>query len=210
MTTLSDPNDIGALIDALKAEQHRRTQERTDAGEQPTIVVTGIPGDPARGSHNDDGGPVTVIYTGVPRAGDPPSEYDDAPPLHSYPSGELAAELALTGPATASSGLSLGPGEAASETATLGAVSSQPTQTPTCIYAVVRFAGENDPGEIAEGLWSVAGDELVVTSLTGQPLGRHQLREGEDAQRVVRQMLRESSAASAFSRPLRYPKTNVV
>jgi hypothetical protein len=106
MSKLNEPSKIDALIDALRAEQNRRLQERMDAGELPTIVVTGVPraGDADVRSFCDDGGPITVVITGVPRTGDPDFEYD-APPSCPF-SGPERDE-----PTTCTSEPSLRPGE---------------------------------------------------------------------------------------------------
>jgi hypothetical protein len=197
MPTLNDPNDIGALIDALKAEQHRRTQERMDAGEQSTIVITGIPGEP-RGP--DNGGPITVVITGVPRAGDPDFEYD-APPSCPF----SGPERDEPSPATSSSGQPLPPGEEAADVT--GALPV--TSAPIYIWTTIRMPTEDDPGEIAEGHYSIEGDDVVVTDTAGKPLGRHPLQEGEDPIRAARQILRGAAQERSFSAPIRYPRAGV-
>jgi hypothetical protein len=215
MPTLSDPNNIEALLDALKSEKRRRLQERVDAGEQAPVIVMGLPGGAADRGPDDDG-PITVIITGVPCAGDPPSEYErrKAAPLHPSPEqsslGEKpAAVQALTGeipsPSPASTTVAtLGHGETAREAAS-DTVSAQSTY----IWVTIRPPTDGDPGEIAEGLYSVAGDEVVVTDRAGKRLGTQTLQPDEDARRMARQILRAAAADQSFSAPIRYPRAVV-
>jgi hypothetical protein len=201
MPTLSDPDDIDALLDALKAEKHRRLQERVDAGERPAVIVTGIPGASTEYSF-DDGGPITIVITGVPRAGDPPSEDDKdyfephGPSSPVAPAAEQPSNGGNPSPSPASTTGAPLPGEAASE----AAGSSVPPAT--YIWVTIMPPTDGDPGEIAEGLYTVGDNEVTVTDVSGKHIGTRFL-EGEDPLRVARRILR--SVAGERSR-IHYPK----
>ena len=65
---------------------------------------------------------------------------------------------------------------------------------------------DDDPGEIAEGWFSVDGRTVTVTGANGKYIASRVLTAGEDARVVAKQLLRENTPESdAFNRRLSYP-----
>ena len=69
---------------------------------------------------------------------------------------------------------------------------------------------DDDPGEIAEGWFSIDGKVLTVTDANGRYVGSRAMLEGEDARVVAKQLLRERRPRRArFNRPLSYPNAGL-
>jgi hypothetical protein len=68
--------------------------------------------------------------------------------------------------------------------------------------------GKRDCGEVAEGDWSVHGDELIL-KMGKEPATAHPLM-GRSPTVVARKALHEQVNKSAFHRRLRYPTTGIV
>ena len=66
---------------------------------------------------------------------------------------------------------------------------------------------DEDPGEVAEGWFSIDGKVLTVTDTNGKYVGSRAMLEGEDARVVAKQLLREKKAPESedFNRRLSYP-----
>jgi hypothetical protein len=76
---------------------------------------------------------------------------------------------------------------------------------------VRRCRDDDDPGEIAEGWFSVddAG-QVMVTNANGKYVGSRAMLEGEDARVVAKQLLREKTPeAEGFNRRLSYPNAGL-
>ena len=69
---------------------------------------------------------------------------------------------------------------------------------------------DDDPGEIAEGWFSIDGKVLTVTDANGRHVGSRAMLEGEDARVVAKRLLREKTPeAESFNRPLSYPNAGL-
>ena len=70
---------------------------------------------------------------------------------------------------------------------------------------------DDDPGEIAEGWFSIDGKVLTVTDANGRHVGSRAMLEGEDARVVAKQLLRGKKAPEeeSFNRPLSYPNAGL-
>ena len=83
--------------------------------------------------------------------------------------------------------------------------SSKPTSgsSPPC-------HDDDDPGEIAEGWFSIDGKVLTVTDANGRHVGSRAMLEGEDARVVAKRLLRGKKAPEEeFNRPLSYPNAGL-
>ena len=70
---------------------------------------------------------------------------------------------------------------------------------------------DDDPGEIAEGWFSIDGKVLTVTNASGKYVGSRAMLKGEDARVVAKQLLREKKApeGESFNRRLSYPNAGL-
>ena len=65
---------------------------------------------------------------------------------------------------------------------------------------------DDDPGQIAEGWFSVDDGQVIVTNSTGKFVGSCVLLKGENARLVAKRLLREKAPeGESFNRPLDYP-----
>jgi hypothetical protein len=65
---------------------------------------------------------------------------------------------------------------------------------------------DDDPGEIAEGWFSVDGRTVTVTAANGKYVGSRVMLKGEDARVVAKRLLREKTPeGESFNRRLDYP-----
>jgi hypothetical protein len=82
-------------------------------------------------------------------------------------------------------------------------------ETPICVQ-VRQCRDEDDPGEIAEGWFSIDGRVLTVTNQSGKYVGSRTMLKGEDARVVAKQLLREKTPESeSFNRQLHYPNVGL-
>ena len=70
---------------------------------------------------------------------------------------------------------------------------------------------DEDPGEVAEGWFSIDGKVLTVTDTNGKYVGSRAMLEGEDARVVAKQLLREKKVpeGESFNRRLSYPNAGL-
>jgi hypothetical protein len=70
---------------------------------------------------------------------------------------------------------------------------------------------DEDPGEVAEGWFSIDGKVLTVTDTNGKYVGSRAMLEGEDARVVAKQLLREKKVpeSESFNRRLDYPNVGL-
>jgi hypothetical protein len=61
----------------------------------------------------------------------------------------------------------------------------------------------NDPGEIAEGTYTISEGMIRVSNMQGRPLGTQMLKPGEEPDSVARRLLREKRP-SGFYDPIPY------
>ena len=87
----------------------------------------------------------------------------------------------------------------------------QPPLIETYICVQIRQCqDDDDPGEIAEGWFSIDGKVLTVTDANGRHVGSRAMLEGEDARVVAKRLLREKTPeAESFNRPLSYPNAGL-
>ena len=80
--------------------------------------------------------------------------------------------------------------------------------SPIYIWTTIRHGDDGDPGEIAEGYYSVEGGAVVLTDRDGRHITSRALL-GEDPATLARQLLHEARKPSDFNRRLRYPPLSV-
>jgi hypothetical protein len=197
-----DPDKLEAALDQLEAERERRLQAKIDSGEV-VSVQTVVVVDPeediedakaralARHPVSDDGRAIHreffYVFTGVPRDPD-------------FGQWEQSSQIQSSSKGTADP-----PDEV--EPAGSGGVSSpSPPSQPTYIFVTTRQATNDDPGAIAEALWSVDDGCVVLTDLEGRHIKSGTLLKGVDPAQLARVLLREAEEPKDFARPIRYPK----
>ena len=172
METLpTDAEKLEAALEQLEAEKQRRLQAKIDAGEVVSILTTVIDEEPiehakarALAGRVDDGRAVhhelLFITTGVPRNPDFYAAKPDVTPITSPEPRSLGFREPV-----------------ASEAETTFKASSQPE---TYVWVQVRQPkNQDDPGEIAEGWFSVEDGALVLVDGSHRHLARRQLKRGE-------------------------------
>jgi hypothetical protein len=194
-----DSDKALAALEQLEAEKERRLRGKIDSGEVVSQTITvvcyrdedveeatarALARDPAP----DDGRAIHreffYIFSGLPRAA---AGFGQWVPPQVQP---------------------------ASSKGTLSAPSEEPAATvppisrsrPTYIFTTTRQATNDDPGAIAEALWSVDDGCVVVTTLEGRHITGRALLKDEDPAVVARALLREAEEPKDFQRPVSYPK----
>ena len=195
-----DPDRALAALEQLEAEKERRLQGKIDSGElvpQTVTVVCFRDEDVeeataralARHPAPDDGRTVReffYVFSGVPR--DP-----------------AFGQWVQIQTASSEEGIIAHPDEV--EPAGGDVVNLSPPSQPAYIFTTTRQATNDDPGAIAEALWSVDEDGCVVlTNLEGRYIGGRALLKDEDPAAVARALLREAEEPKDFQRPIHYPK----
>ena len=63
------------------------------------------------------------------------------------------------------------------------------TTSPVYVYITIRHgAHDEDPGEIAEGMYSVGGRAVVLTDLDGRQITSRALSDGQDPAKLARRL----------------------
>jgi hypothetical protein len=75
------------------------------------------------------------------------------------------------------------------------------------IIVQTETATETFPGAIAEGNYEFDGDKVTVTDLQGRPIGKEEVKAGDDPVVIAKRILRRGRSRSDFYRPL--PVRNV-
>jgi hypothetical protein len=201
-----DPDKARAVLEQLEAKKAKRLQAKVEAGEVLVISDAVIIGDEAEGpeaierakeraraQHGDRNlhFDFTVVITGVPGPGDNPSDDACVSVSESVSSPPLDRERPPTEP----------PAE--------DRFDDEEAASPVYVYITIRHgADDGDPGEIAEGMYSVEGGAVVLTDRDGQHITTRALL-GEDPATLARQLLREIRKPADFNRRLRYPPLSV-
>jgi hypothetical protein len=196
------PEQIEAAIARIKAEKERRLAEKVEAGEiidMPIFVVAGSEFEAsakveqakadklaelrAAGDQREVKFTVELIVTGVLRRGEATETepWKPRPPLPAPPDEVVEEEAVREEP--------------------------QPPVIETYVQVQVRAChDDDDPGEIAEGWFSIDGKVVTVTDVNGRSVGSRAMIAGEDARVVAKQLLRGKKAPEEeFNRPLSYP-----
>ena len=174
-------SEASAKVEQAKAD---KLAELRAAGDQREVVFT-----------------VELVVTGVVRPGETadPASVPSAPTFSSLEDAAIRPPLPSPPPHT--------PHEVIEEEAR-----EEPPLIETYICVQIRQCqDDDDPGEIAEGWFSIDGKVLTVTDANGRHIGSRAMLEGEDARVVAKQLLREKKApeSESFSRPLSYPNAGL-
>jgi hypothetical protein len=160
------------------AEKARRQAELRAAGETREVIFGGVGSDA-----------VEVIFTGVPRAGrDEGVEVPKSGPC--YLTVPYAPRAETKASASAPSELSPAP------------VVGEPRR----VWVQVRPSDpeRNDPGQIAEGTYTISDGMIRVEDLQGKRLGSEVLTPGADPDSLARKILREKRPGGFYD-PIVYP-----
>jgi hypothetical protein len=223
----TDPDKLDAVRERLEAEQARRLAERIEAGEivsVPIFVVAGSESEAraraeeakadklaelrAAGDQCEVVFDVTMAVTGVLRPGEvaDPASVPTAPTFSSRE--DAAIRPPLPSPVVAV-GTMRAPDEVVEEEVVWE--EPQPPIIESYVQVQVRQCrGDDDPGQIAEGWFSVDAGHVTVTDANGKYVGSRAMLEGEDARVVAKQLLRGKKAPEEeFNRPLSYPNAGL-
>jgi hypothetical protein len=203
-----DHNKLDAALERLEAERERRLAEKIEAGEiieVPLWVVAGSQAGAcaqveqakadklaelrAAGETREVVFEVTTVATGVVKFGEAtgPAWKPTAPPYLPRPSSVAPPKE----------------DEAVRE-------APAPVIESYVQVQVGRCHDDDDPGEIAEGWFSVDGRTVTVTAANGKYVGSRVMLEGGDARVVAKQLLREKQAPEEdFNRRLIYPEAGL-
>jgi hypothetical protein len=210
---MDDIDKLEATLARLEAERERRAAERIEAGEVVSVPLWIVAGSEtearaqveqakadklaelrAAGETREVVFEVTTVATGVARPGEAtgPAWKPLSPPY--------LPTLVST---------------ASSEAVDLrdDVAEAEPPLIETYVQVQVRQCqDDDDPGEIAEGWFSVDGGTVTVTAASGKYVGSRAMLKGEDARVVAKQLLREKKApeSEAFNRRLSYPNVGLV
>jgi hypothetical protein len=173
-----------ARIEETKAEKLKELREAGEAREiafAVTLVVTGV----CQHGEIADAGRV------VPTAPGFPSHEDDRPSRP--PPNDLAGAVAVP----------------VADQVVEPAEPEPVIETYVCVQTR-RCHDDDDPGEIAEGWFSVDASTVTVTGKSGGYIGSRVMLKGEDARVVAKQLLREKTPeAEGFNRQLSYPSAGL-
>ena len=205
-----DHNKLDAALERLEAERERRLAEKIDAGEiieVPLWIVAGSQAGAcaqveqakadklaelrAAGETREVVFEVTTVATGVCKHGEATETKPwkpTAPPFLPRPQRDEVVDV----------------------------VEDEVREAPapvieTYLQVQVRQCqDDDDPGQVAEGWYSIDGKVLTVADANGKYVGSRTMLEGEDARVVAKQLLREKSPeAESFNRRLSYPNAGL-
>jgi hypothetical protein len=208
-----------ALLARLEAEREQRLAEKIANGEVVSVPLTVVAGSFAEASIRakeakasklaelraaDDMREVvfeiTLVKTGVLRPGEIPDPVASVPSAPSFSSREDVATAARA---------AVGADVITDVVDQVKEEAEEPQSPVIETYIAVQTrqcADDDDPGEIAEGWFSVDAGQVTVTNKNGKYVGSRTMLKGEDARVVAKQLLREKTPESEdFNRRLSYP-----
>jgi hypothetical protein len=89
------------------------------------------------------------------------------------------------------------------------AFDNEEAASPVHVHIILRNGDDGDPGEIAEGMYTVEGGAVVLTDRDGRHITSRALL-GKDPATLARQLLHETKKPSDFNRPIAYPRLGIV
>ena len=181
-----DNDKAQAALEQLETEKARRLQAKIDSGEivsvQTTVVVesddentedacerhfANLPASTPDGRAIHYG--LLVIVTGVPRGPHLPGKW--VPPQIQSSEGALPSEPAGSG----------------------GVLSPSPPSRPVYVKVTIRNGNEDDPGEIAEALFTIEHGLLILRDSNDKHITSRALLKGEDPAVLAKILLREAA-----------------
>jgi hypothetical protein len=194
-----DPAKLDAALERLQAEQSRRLQAKTEAGELVTVplcvTVSSASKAPvaveqaqtrklaelrAAGEEREVRFDTWVVFTGVPAPGEDIGEEWKPEPRPSLPHVDEDKEEAREEP--------------------------RPPIVESYVWVQTRpCRDDNDAGEIAEGWFSVDDGQLVLTDREGRFVTTRAMIKGEDPKALAKALLCEKQP-SDFNSPISYRK----
>jgi hypothetical protein len=221
MDAPTDPAKLRAALEHLEAVQAQRLAEKIAAGEINNVALYIVAGSHAEarirveqakadklaefhaaGDRREVVFRVDTVVTGVRQHG----EVADPASVPSAPSFLSPEDRAIKPP------LPSPPVRAAADFVEEEAAEEpQPPviETYVCVQTR-RCEDEDDPGEIAEGWFSIDGKVVTVTDANGKCVGSRTMLKDEDARVVAKALLREKSPESeSFNRVLHYPNVGL-
>jgi hypothetical protein len=208
---MDDIDKLDATLARLEAEREQRLAERIEAGEVVRVPLYMVAGSESEARTKVDGAKadklaelraagdqrevvfdVVFVVTGVVKFGEATGEpRKPAPRLPYLP--------------TRVSTVSDDAVDLRDEVAE--AIPEDPPIIETYVQVQVRQCqDDDDPGQIAEGWYSIDNGQVIVTNATGKYVGSHALLKGEDARMVAKRLLREKAPeGESFNRRLDYP-----
>ena len=209
---MDDIDKLDAVRERLEGERARRLAEKVEAGEIVSVALSVVVGTAsqlaaaveaaktdklkelrAAGETREIVFDVTMVVTGVCR----PGENAEAPAWKTVSPPFLPRSRLLAPEANEEEAVREEP---------------QPPIIEPYVQVQVRACyNDDDPGEIAEGWFSVDGGVVTVTDVQGREIGGRAMLSGEDARVVAKQLLREKKQPESenFNRPLSYPNAGL-
>ena len=83
----------------------------------------------------------------------------------------------------------------------------EPERRP--IRATIELPTDNSLGAVVEGSYVVRDNMVYVFDDRGQPIGRHDVSPGDNAEAIARRLLRLKRGVNAFYRQIKYPPTSI-
>jgi hypothetical protein len=218
----TDPKREAALLARLEAEREQRLADKVANGEivsVPLYVVAGsqtelrskveeakasaIADLRATGDQREVVFTGTVVVTGVCQHGEA-ADPASAPSAPSFALREDGAAAALPLPTPVAPAM-------VADVVKKEAEEPQPPLLETYVCVQTRRCEDaDDPGQIAEGWFSIDGKVVTVTNASGKYVGSRKMIAGEDARVVAKQLLREKSPeGESFNRVLHYPNAGL-
>jgi hypothetical protein len=209
-----------ALLARLEAEREQRRAERIEAGQLAEVKLFIAAGSHAEarirveeakadklaefaaaGDLREVVFAVNVVITGVVQHG----EAADPPSVPTAPSFLSSEDRAIRPPLPSPVAPRLDDDEKdVSILDTPGGTQPPVIESYVCVQ-VRQCRDEDDPGQIAEGWYSIDGKVLTVTDARGKYVGSRAMIAGEDPKALARLLLREKQPES-FNGPISYPK----
>jgi hypothetical protein len=217
MNAPTDPAKLRAALEHLEAVQAQRLAEKIAAGEIINVALYIVAGSHAEarirveqakadklaefhaaGDRREVVFRVDTVVTGVRQHG----EVADPASVPSAPS-FLSSEDRAIRPPLPSPPVPI-PIITPPEEAALDQPQPPLLETYVCVQTR-RCEDEDDPGEIAEGWFSIDAKVVTVTDARGKYVGSRAMIAGEDPKALARLLLREKQPES-FNGPISYPK----
>jgi hypothetical protein len=188
-----------AALEQLQAEKERRLQAKIEAGEVVSQTITVVC---YRGEDVEEATARAIARHPVP---DGPVHREFFYIFSGLPCHPGFGQWERPQVQTASSEGNLSP--PSDEPAGSGGVSSpSPPSQPTYVRVIIRNGEDGDPGQIAEGYYTIEDGLLVLRDSNDKHITSRALLKDEDPAVLARILLREREAPKDFQRPLSYPK----
>jgi hypothetical protein len=88
-------------------------------------------------------------------------------------------------------------------------VTNHAPSEPVYIWTTTVQASDTDPGQIAEGHYTLENGIVTVLDASGKRISIQTVKPGQDPAAVARRLLREANKPADFYRQLAYPELGI-